>query len=548
MKKIVLTFALFGAVLVVYSQTVLNEVYAQPGSGNSEFIELYNSSSFGSQNLDCFTILTYWSSGSNKGWYVLDLPNATVASKGWYILAVASPFNVQSQTGVVANVNWNTLSFRNGSTGGFLKQYQVSGSTYTDLGLADATVVSDLLVDGNFASGSNNMTLLFQNGVMINGFWGGGPIGTLPVGITGMPNLTVTPSPGSCGSAFTINFSTLGAVEFHNPSGGTDNGYARTSDGKCGSWTKTSSSVNHTPGISNGSAAGLSGSMTTAQLIICSAPRHVTFDITAITGSLTEADDFPVEVLVFNDVNNNFALDGGDIFINSKFLATVAAPFDTVHLAGSNQNANVIVVYKTKRGCFDKVVSVLTTCFPLPVKFTSFTAHRTNASTVTLVWQTSMELNSSGFEVQRNVNGNWETQTFISSKAPGGNSDLLLTYTYTDLNSARGVSQYRIKQIDFDNKSEFSTIRAVRGEGSPVKSIIYPNPSFDGRVNILFDEFTGTRDVVLTDMNGKIINQWKGISNNSLQITGLFSGMYSLRVIVRETGEQSIEKIIIERR
>ena len=67
MKKILLTLGLFGLVLVGKSQTVLNEVYTDPGSGNSEFIELYNSGA-GVQNLDCFTVLTYWQTGSAKGW------------------------------------------------------------------------------------------------------------------------------------------------------------------------------------------------------------------------------------------------------------------------------------------------------------------------------------------------------------------------------------------------------------------------------------------------------------------------------------------------
>jgi hypothetical protein len=185
---------------------------------------------------------------------------------------------------------------------------------------------------------------------------------------------------------------------------------------------------------------------------------------------------------------------------------------------------------------------------PLPVQFTSFTAKRNNASSVGLVWQTASELNNTGFEVQRNISGSWETVAFVPTQAAGGNSDALLTYTYSDMNSAKGMTQYRIKQIDFDGKSEYSSIRAVRGESVSVKTVLYPNPSFDGRVNVVFEDANGTRDIVLMDMSGRMIRNWKGVSNNNLVIDNLNPGMYSLRITVRETGAQTVEKLVVNKR
>src|ERR1044071_296491 len=100
MKKILLTIALFGVVLIGRSQTVLNELYVLPGNGHSEFFELYNSSTNpAGQNVDCFTILTWYDNGgTDKGWYVMDLPNLSVGPKGYFVGASASPFNTQSTT------------------------------------------------------------------------------------------------------------------------------------------------------------------------------------------------------------------------------------------------------------------------------------------------------------------------------------------------------------------------------------------------------------------------------------------------------------------
>ena len=75
MKKILLTVGFFALVLVGRSQTVLNEIYTDPGNQTlrGEFIELYNSSTLpGGQSVDCFTIVTYYDhGGTDRGWYVL---------------------------------------------------------------------------------------------------------------------------------------------------------------------------------------------------------------------------------------------------------------------------------------------------------------------------------------------------------------------------------------------------------------------------------------------------------------------------------------------
>jgi hypothetical protein len=124
-----------------------------------------------------------------------------------------------------------------------------------------------------------------------------------------------------------------------------------------------------------------------------------------------------------------------------------------------------------------------------------------------------------------------------------------LTYTFTDVaNSSNGISQYRIKQVDIDNRARFSEIRAVRGFQQPGKIVVYPNPSTNGRVNVVFDEAEGTRDVMLMDMSGRLVKQWKGLTGNLLQIDNLTQGMYSLKVINSGTGAQTVEKFVVNNR
>jgi len=188
-------------------------------------------------------------------------------------------------------------------------------------------------------------------------------------------------------------------------------------------------------------------------------------------------------------------------------------------------------------------------CLTLPIVLKSFTATR-NRLNVNLKWETAIEDNNRGFEIQRRLgsSGNWQAIGFVSSKAQNGNSTSPLSYELSDFNGARGITQYRIKQVDIDNKYSFSVIRAVRGEEQKGKTIIYPNPSSDGRLNVVFEDVNVKRDVTLIDMNGRTIKQWKDVTNNNIQIENLNAGFYSIRIVNNETGEQVVEKVVVNKR
>jgi hypothetical protein len=185
---------------------------------------------------------------------------------------------------------------------------------------------------------------------------------------------------------------------------------------------------------------------------------------------------------------------------------------------------------------------------PLPVNFAAFTATR-NKANVSINWSTASEQNNSGFAVERNVNGTWEQMAFVASQSFNGNSSSKLNYSYTDYNNVKGVSQYRIKQIDLDATAKYSDIKAVVGESQGGRTVVYPNPSDNGKVNVVFDNASVTsRDVTVTDMSGRIVKQLRGVTNNNVTIENLNPGIYSLRVVVSATGEQSVEKVVVNKR
>jgi hypothetical protein len=182
----------------------------------------------------------------------------------------------------------------------------------------------------------------------------------------------------------------------------------------------------------------------------------------------------------------------------------------------------------------------------LPVIFSNFVVSRSN-SIVNLKWETATEINNSGFSIERNISGSWEQIAFVPSQANGGNSTDKISYQYFDNNYTKGISQYRIKQIDIDGQFKYSEVRAIRGTDQEAGTTVFPNPSVDGKVTVLFAN-ASVRDIMLTDMAGRTVKQWNGYNANSIFINNLTPGMYTVRSINRETNEQQVQKIIVSSR
>jgi uncharacterized repeat protein (TIGR01451 family) len=123
---------------------------------------------------------------------------------------------------------------------------------------------------------------------------------------------------------------------------------------------------------------------------------------------------------------------------------------------------------------------------PLPVTLTSFTASLVSPSQVKVSWSTSMEINSSKFEVERSTDG--VAFNAVATKAGSGNSNLQTDYSLNDdvtaINNA--VVYYRLKQFDIDGKASISKIVSVRLKKTTGAFSVSPNP-FRNTANISID-------------------------------------------------------------
>ncbi|MDZ7623558.1 MAG: T9SS type A sorting domain-containing protein [Ignavibacteriaceae bacterium] len=129
----------------------------------------------------------------------------------------------------------------------------------------------------------------------------------------------------------------------------------------------------------------------------------------------------------------------------------------------------------TFTGGQDVYYSFITDTTIIPVELVSFTAS-SNGKEVILNWSTASELNNQLFEVQRSFEGSdFASIGFVNGK---GTTTERQNYSYRDKILANGIYSYRLKQIDYLGRSEFSDIIEIdlKQFNTYLLEQNYPNP------------------------------------------------------------------------
>jgi surface protein len=138
----------------------------------------------------------------------------------------------------------------------------------------------------------------------------------------------------------------------------------------------------------------------------------------------------------------------------------------------------------------------------LPVTWLDFTG-QLEANKVILNWKTASEQNNTGFDVERSADGrSWSKIGFIPGKI---NSALLSSYSYSDLSPLKGLSYYRLKQIDLDKRFSYSRIIRINNVSNG-EVAIWPNPVND-LLNVEINQRYRNAKMYLTvtDMKGTVL-------------------------------------------
>ena len=525
MKKIFTLCVCLGIMILSRSQAVLNEIYPQPGGGDSEFFELYNQNS-SPENIDNYTLVAYYEEAVGKsGFYVLDLPNYTIPAYGYYVSASQTPFDIQSQPGLTANTNWNI----SGSCSGLTK-WESNGSSYSQVSVP--ANLNDLFVKIT-GSGGVFHVFLYKNGILVNGLIAGFSSTQIPAYLKSMPNLPVDMS---CGSTdFTINFNSIpdNSIEYLTNSAGTNNGYFRSSDGLCGAWLKSDSPGQHTPGQTNGLAANLNPAN---QLSISSVVSQFAGDPTKalLTYNITSAPAaaFPVVVEVYSDLGVAGEWDINDVLIDTRTITSSSAGAQNIILP--TWDVSVIIVVKSASDCYNKTLAVGNYWSVLPVNLISFQGNVNAKNKVSLQWKIGNNKTVDQFEVQRTYDG----REFKTIGIVFGSEKIdIEDYMFYETISSFDKVMYRLKMIDKDGDIGYSKTLVFQNKATTNNSIkIFNNPVIDQltfNYTVLISQII---DIKVYDMSGRLMmtNKVKGFEGNnmiSLPLTSTFKpSMYLLEV------------------
>ena len=201
---------------------------------------------------------------------------------------------------------------------------------------------------------------------------------------------------------------------------------------------------------------------------------------------------------------------GGNIHVNGSFANTIDLLFDLF----------------------------TTSANPLPVELTSFNA-KSEAGKSMLNWQTTTEKNNEGFYIERSLDGeNWETIDFVQGH---GTTQETQNYTYIDERPLNIINYYRLKQIDYDGKFEYSKIIHLEIQESSNQTIkLFPNPA-GNQVQIENSDLIG-ETVQVFSVHGQLVKEFKHQSNiSNLLLTDMPSGIYFIKI------KNQVQKLIVEK-
>lgn len=213
--------------------------------------------------------------------------------------------------------------------------------------------------------------------------------------------------------------------------------------------------------------------------------------------------------------------DNSNVVLNSTAVGPgvyYASFYDTVNICYALAGTPVIV---------SNCSSVL-----LPIRIVDFFGKQ-QGLTNDLKWQTSSELNSDYFLLEKSMDGtSFEFLTKVEAK---GKLNLKTNYRFVDANPFYGGTYYRLKMFDLDGSYSYSKTIYIDFIATNEKGIfLYPNPARDRLTLSYHTNERSTFTLEIIDVLGRVVEQKQlsveeGINNFDLNLETYTAGTYLLR-------------------
>jgi len=169
---------------------------------------------------------------------------------------------------------------------------------------------------------------------------------------------------------------------------------------------------------------------------------------------------------------------------------------------------------------------------------------------VEIEWHVASQINNDYFSIERSIDGvEFET---IGTVKGAGTSSVPTTYRFIDDSPKEGISYYRLRQTDFNGKSELFDPIALEYRKKANQLTLesaFPNPFSDQFTIKYVNDEPSTLELFIVNMNGNRVFQKTLLSNTGeneyryLDGAELPPGIYLVSLVQSGVSSQSIKMI-----
>ncbi|WP_167855398.1 right-handed parallel beta-helix repeat-containing protein [Hymenobacter fodinae] len=169
---------------------------------------------------------------------------------------------------------------------------------------------------------------------------------------------------------------------------------------------------------------------------------------------------------------------------------------------------------------------------PLPVELVSFVA-KDAGQDAQLTWRTAQELHNDHFVVERSFDG--KSFSAVGQVKGQGTTTLATDYRFTDAQvaaKAAGTVYYRLKQVDTDGTTSFSSVQVVTFVKAGTTISATPNPASSHAALNLGGLAAGSYQVTVRDVTGRLVYQGSATGGlaQELPVGQWPAGLYLIQV------------------
>lgn len=231
--------------------------------------------------------------------------------------------------------------------------------------------------------------------------------------------------------------------------------------------------------------------------------------------------------------NGNPYVDDPPSLLVARWTGASGSPVNTWVNAGNTASSSTSVTSSPVTSFSPFTIGSSSSLNPLPVKLSNIKAYE-KLTGVQIDWTAYSEENLNKYQIERSADGSVFTAI---GDVTARNSMIATSYGFFDPNPLRGVNFYRLKSIDIDGKSAYSSIVKINLDKSVEGIILYPSPVTRGYISLQSADLAkGNYGVKMFTATGQQVYSQRfthtgGSFNQTIHLPiGTRPGMYSIQL------------------